>query len=293
MDDGLEVVLAQDQGVVVGDVEAPGHLGHVGLEGGGLVGAQSGEGLVGGAVEGGEVLRLVLGRRPAPQEGPPGGRDGHLGAEQLPQPLLAAPLDRGPDPRRGWEVAADGPEQRPDVAVGDPVDHADAAAGPADPQQLAGRPLLVGGEHGPAGRQDRVEGGVGEGQGLGVGLLEGRLQPFGGGALAGTVEQRGHVVDAGDLAEAAGGGQGGVAVAAGHVQHALAGAQVDGLAQQLGGEQEPGADGGVVAGGPGGLLALLDGGDVHGVPPVRDPGGRVGEATLGRPEGRGGSGARP
>src|SRR4029453_12967890 len=64
VDDGLEVVLAHDQGVGVGDVEAPGHLDHVGLEGGGLVGAQGGEGLAGGSVEGGEVLRLVLGRRP-------------------------------------------------------------------------------------------------------------------------------------------------------------------------------------------------------------------------------------
>jgi hypothetical protein len=135
--------------------------------------------------------------------------------------------------------------------------------GPADAQQFAGRPLLVGGEHGPAGRQDHVEGVVGERQVLGVGLLEGRLQPLGGGAPAGPVQQRRDVVDAGDLAEAAGGGQGGVAVAAGHVEHPLAGAQVDRLAQQLGGEQEPGADGRVVARGPGGLLALLDGDDIH------------------------------
>jgi hypothetical protein len=156
------------------------------------------------------------------------------------------------------------PGTAPDVAVGRPVDHADPPARPADPQQLGGRPLLVGGEHRPAGGQDHVEGGVGEGQGLGVGLLEGRLQPFGLGALAGLLQQRGDVVDAGDLAEAAGGGQGGVAVAAGHVQHLLARAQVDGLAQQLGGEQQPGADGRVVARGPVGLLALLDGGDVHG-----------------------------
>jgi hypothetical protein len=167
-------------------------------------------------------------------------------------------------------VAADGPEQLPDVAVGGPVDHADAPARPADPQQLGGRALLVGGEHGPAGRQDHVEGGVGEGQGLGVALLEGRFQPFGLGPLAGALQQRGDVVDAGDLAEAAGGGQGGVAVAAGHVQHPFVGAQVDRLAQQLGDEWEPRADGGVVARGPGGLLALLDGGEVHGVPPGGD-----------------------
>jgi hypothetical protein len=121
---------------------------------------------------------------------------------------------------------------------------------PADRQQLGSRPLLVGGEHGPTGRQDGVEGVVGEGQGLGVGLLKGHLQPFGLGSLAGPLQQRGDVVDAGDLAEAAGGGQGGVAVAAGHVQHLLARAQVDGLAQQLGGEQQPGADGRVVARGP-------------------------------------------
>jgi len=160
-------------------------------------------------------------------------------------------------------VAADGPEQLSHVAVGGPVDHADAPARPAHAQQLAGRLLLVGSEHGAAGRQDHVEGVVGERQGLGVALLEGRLQPFGVGAPAGAVQQRGHVVDADDLAEAAGGGQGGVAVAAGHVQNPLAGAQVDRLAQQLGGEEQPGADGGVVAGGPGGLLPLLDGDHIH------------------------------
>jgi hypothetical protein len=99
-------------------------------------------------------------------------------------------------------------------------------------------------------------------------------------------------VAAGDLAGAAGGGQGGVAVAAGHIEDPLAGAQVDGLAQQLGGEQEPRADGGVVAGGPGGLLALLDGGDVHGVPPVGDPrSGRSGNART--PQGAQGSGTCP
>jgi hypothetical protein len=79
-------------------------------------------------------------------------------------------------------------------------------AGPAHPQQLGGGALLVGGEHRAAGGQDHVEGVVGEGQVLGVALLEGRLQPFGLGAPAGVIQQRGDVVDADDLAEAAGGG---------------------------------------------------------------------------------------
>ena len=40
----------------------------------------------------------------------------------------------------------------------------------------------------PAGGQDHVEGGVGEGEILGIALIEGRLQPFGMGALAGPVQ---------------------------------------------------------------------------------------------------------
>jgi hypothetical protein len=104
----------------------------------------------------------------------------------------------------------------------------------------------------------------GERQVLGVGLLEGGVQAIGLGALAGPLQQGGDVVDAGGQGEAAGGGQGGVAVAAGHVQDPLPGPQVDGVAQELGDREQSGADGAVVAGGPGGLLALLDGGDVHG-----------------------------
>jgi hypothetical protein len=51
---------------------------------GGAVRFQRRQGLGGGAVEGGEELHLVLGRREPPPEGPPRGRDVRLGPEQLP-----------------------------------------------------------------------------------------------------------------------------------------------------------------------------------------------------------------
>ena len=70
---------------------------------------------------------------------------------------------------------------------------------------------------------DGVEGGVVVRQVLGVALVEGDGVALGGGPLAGPVEQRGHVVDAGHVAEAAGGGDGGAAVAGGHVEHPIVG----------------------------------------------------------------------
>lgn len=61
---------------------------------------------------------------------------------------------------------------------------------------------MVGGEHRPDGGEHDVDGCVGEGEVLGVSMLERRRQPLGGGPLAGAVQQGRHVVDAGHLAEA-------------------------------------------------------------------------------------------
>ena len=60
------------------------------------------------------------------------------------------------------------------------------------------------------------------------------------------------------------GGQRGVAVACGDVEHALVGLQVAGLGELLADELQRGADHGVVAGAPGSLLAGLHGGEVNG-----------------------------
>ena len=113
-------------------------------------------------------------------------------------------------------------------------------------------------------RGDGVEAGVAVRQGLGVALVEPDRVALGGGALARVHQQRGHVVDADDVAPAPGGGDGGAAVAGGDVEHLPAGPQLGRLAELLAHDLQGGADGGVVAGRPGALLTGLDGGQVDG-----------------------------
>ena len=84
--------------------------------------------------------------------------------------------------------------------------------------------------------------------------LELDRQPFGRGALAAALEQRRHIVGRGHLAPAPRGGEGDIAVAGRDVEHLLAGAQVERLAQLFADDLQRGADDGVVAGRPGGLL---------------------------------------
>ena len=79
------------------------------------------------------------------------------------------------------------------------------------------------------------------------------------GALAGALEQRRHVVGGDHVAPAARGGERDVAVAGGDVEHLLSGAEVERFAQLLADDLQGGADDGIVAGGPGALLAGLDG----------------------------------
>ena len=107
-----------------------------------------------------------------------------------------------------------------------------------------------------------IETAVGKRQRLGIGFLEFDGQPFSGGALPGAIEQRADVVGRGDIGPVPGRRQRSVAIARGDIEHALAGPHVDGFAQALADELQRGADDAVVAGGPGGLLALLDGGKV-------------------------------
>ena len=105
-----------------------------------------------------------------------------------------------------------------------------------------------------------VEAAVAEGQRLGIRLLEGDGQALGGGAFAAALEQRVDVIRRGHVRESPRRGERRVAVAGGDVEHALARAQVDRLAQAFADDLQRGADDGVVAGGPHRLLALLDGG---------------------------------
>ena len=103
---------------------------------------------------------------------------------------------------------------------------------------------------------------IGERQRLGVGLLEFDRQPSASARARAALEQRRHVVGRGDVAPAARGGERGVAVAGGDVEHGLAGTQVERLAKRLADDLQRGADDGVVAGRPGGLLAGLQRGEI-------------------------------
>ncbi len=111
------------------------------------------------------------------------------------------------------------------------------------------------------------------------------------------VEQCFDIVGGDHFAPAACGGQRHVAVAGGHVEHALRRAQVHRLAQRLADDLQRGADDGIVARRPGGALARLDGGEIG----LRGGGsgsrqcvheGDSGDSVWGSPRGAGRSAAR-
>ena len=183
-------------------------------------------------------------------------------AEQRGAVRLGAPRRRRLQPGGRRQVPADQLEQLADEALRRPVGHAEAAARTQHAQHLVGGALVVGREHRAEGREHDVEAPVGERQVLDVGDLERHRQSFGLGPRRALVEQGGHVVGRGDVGEAPRRRERGVAVAGGDVEDALAAAHVDGLGQRLADDLQGGADDGVVAAGPGGLLPLLDGGEV-------------------------------
>jgi hypothetical protein len=91
-----------------------------------------------------------------------------------------------------------------------------------------------------------------------------------------------------------------IAVAGGDIEHAFAGVQVDGVAQQLADELQAHADARIVAGSPGGALAVGDGGGGGGgrapverrgaaarSPAPRSPPAAVAERPRGGPRGQG------
>ena len=167
-------------------------------------------------------------------------------------------------PAGGGTWALDRPEELADEAVGRPAGERDRAAGPADAEQLGGRLLVVGSEHGAEHRRDGVEGRILERQRLGVALEQLDGEAFGVRPAAAALEQRRDVVDADGSAAVARRGDRGVAAAGGDVEDAPAGLEVGGVAEVLGDEHDPGGDDGEVAARPGRLLALLDGAEVGG-----------------------------
>jgi hypothetical protein len=118
----------------------------------------------------------------------------------------------------------------------------------ADADEFRGGAILVGREHHAEGRHDNVELGVGEWQCFGIGLAEFDSEPFGLGAFACALKEGRHIVGGDHVAPAAGGGERGVAVASGHVEHLLARTEVEGFAKLFTDDLERGADDGVVAG---------------------------------------------
>ena len=155
-------------------------------------------------------------------------------------------------------MPADDLEELADEAFGRPICEPDATARANHAGKLAGRLLLVGREHDAERRQRDIKAPVGEWQGLGVSLLEGDGQTLGGGAFPAAVEQGADVVGRRDLSKMPGRGKRGVAVAGGHVEHTLSGAEVNRFADAFADDLQRRADDGVVAGGPGGLLTSLD-----------------------------------
>ena len=110
---------------------------------------------------------------------------------------------------------------------------ADTAARAADSRQLGGRLLLVWREHRAKDRADHFETAFLERQRLGVALDELDFEPFGLGPPPRTFEQGWHVVQADDLAAAAGRGESGVPAARRDVEQSLGGAQIERLDKQL------------------------------------------------------------
>ena len=125
--------------------------------------------------------------------------------------------------------------------------------------QLSGGAVLVGREHHAEGRDNDIEAAIRERQASASASWKLICRPFGGGALTCAIKERGHVVRRDHVAPTPRGGERGVAVAGGDVEHVLVRAEVERLAQRLADDLQRGADDGIVARRPGALLAGLDG----------------------------------
>ncbi len=113
-----------------------------------------------------------------------------------------------------------------DQSVRAPAGEGNPAAGPQYPEHLVGGPLLVRHEHHADRARDHLERLVVERQGRGVGLDRLEFNQLCRGAHPRLREQLGDDVGGGDAGVATCGRKGGVARAARHVEHPLAGAQV-------------------------------------------------------------------
>jgi hypothetical protein len=101
----------------------------------------------------------------------------------------------------------------------------------ADAHQFACGLRLIRREHDAEGREHDIEAPIREGKSLGVGFLERDGQAVGLRTFTPAVEKRADVVRRYDVGETAGGGKGRIAVARGHIEHALVAAKIDGFAK--------------------------------------------------------------
>ncbi len=117
---------------------------------------------------------------------------------------------------------------------------------------------MIGREHRSEHGKHRVEIPVRHRQVFEVAEPELGVEALGYRAHASVLEQFGYVVDAEGVGAGAGRCQGGVAVAARDIQHLPARFQVGRIGQQFADKHYAGGNNGVVAAGPGFLLARLD-----------------------------------
>jgi hypothetical protein len=121
---------------------------------------------------------------------------------------------------------------------------------------------LIGREHHAEGRDDGVEGSVGERQCLGIGLLEFDGQTFGRRPGATALQQARHIIRGSDVAPAPRGGEARHPVTGGHVEHFPPGPQIESFAELFADDLQGGADDGIVTRRPGSLLPGLHGREV-------------------------------
>ena len=127
-------------------------------------------------------------------------------------------------------------------------------------QREFGRGLfLIRREHHAEGGEDDIERAVGERKIFSVRFAKRDREIFRERATARGLEEIGDVVGGRDFAPAARGGERSVAIAGGDIEDARAGADVERFAEIFADGLEGGADDGVVASGPGELLAGFDG----------------------------------
>src|SRR5262245_4953997 len=184
------------------------------------------------------------------------------------QPLLCPPPRWWRHTRWWGYILRRNAEALPRKAIGRPIGEPDPPTRAADTQQLAGRLRLIGRKHHAKRGQDHIERPVREGQVFGIALAERHGEALGGRPFSRALQKGWDIVDAGDVAPVTGGRERGVATAGGHVEHPLAGAEINGVTEQFTHQQHIVADHGVVTGRPCLLLARFDRGKIwhHSLP---------------------------